>query len=170
MNTEAPKDFFISYIHADQRWAKWIAWHLEAEGYSTLLQSWDFLAGSNFVHEMDTDTKQATRTITVLSPDYFMSQFTPSEWEAAFGRDPKGEQGLLMPVRVRSCDVEGLLGQIVYIDLVDQDEVTARVTLLQGIDKAINKRRNIVYLPSFWRSIMFIVESIPEPLFKRLSL
>ena len=75
-----------------------------------------------------------------------------------------------MPVRVRSCDVEGLLGQIVYIDLVDQDEATARATLLQGIDKAINKRRNIVYLPSFWRSIMFIVESIPEPLFKRLSL
>ena len=70
-DTRAPKDFFISYTHADQRWAEWIAWHLEEEGYHTMLQAWDFLAGSNFVHEMDTATRQATRTIAVLSPDYF---------------------------------------------------------------------------------------------------
>ena len=49
MDTDIPKDFFISYSHADQRWAEWIAWHLEEAGYSTLLQAWDFLAGSNFV-------------------------------------------------------------------------------------------------------------------------
>ena len=54
MDTEAPKDFFISYTHADQRWAEWIAWHLETEGYTTMLQAWDFVAGSHFVHEMDT--------------------------------------------------------------------------------------------------------------------
>ncbi len=40
----------------------------------------------------------------------------------------------------------------------------------KGIYKAINKRRNVVYLPWFWRPIMLIVKSIPEPLFKRLSL
>ena len=82
---------------------------------------------------MDTAAKQATRTIAVLSPDYFTSQFTFPEWAAAFKRDPTGGKGLLLPVRVRPCDVEGLLGQVVYIDLVDQDEVTARATLLQGV-------------------------------------
>ncbi len=40
----------------------------------------------------------------------------------------------------------------------------------KGIYKAINKRRNVVYLPWFWRPIMFIVKSIPEPIFKRLNL
>jgi hypothetical protein len=40
----------------------------------------------------------------------------------------------------------------------------------KGIYKAIKKRKNVVYLPWFWRPIMFIVRSIPEPLFKRLSL
>ncbi len=134
MDTEEhTKDFFISYTHADQRWAEWIAWHLEEAGYRTMLQAWDFLAGSNFVLEMDNAARQATHTIAVLSPDYFTSQFTPSEWAAAFKRDPTGDQGLLVPVRVRPCDVEGLLGQVVYIDLVDQDEAAARATLLHGI-------------------------------------
>ena len=93
VDPEAPKDFFISYTHADQRWAEWIAWQLESEGYTTRIQAWDFLAGSNFVHEMDMAAKQATRTIAVLSPDYFTSHFTSSEWEAAFVRDPRGRPG-----------------------------------------------------------------------------
>jgi tetratricopeptide (TPR) repeat protein len=134
VDPETPKDFFISYTSDDQRWAEWIAWQLEAEGYHTVLQAWDFLAGSNFVLEMDAAARQASHTIAVLSPDYFASKFTPSEWAAAFKRDPTGEQGQLLPVRVRPCDVEGrLLEQIVYIDLVDQDEATARTTLLHGI-------------------------------------
>src|SRR5215471_3610527 len=40
----------------------------------------------------------------------------------------------------------------------------------KGIYKAINKRKNVVYLPWFWRPIMLIVKSIPEPLYKRLTL
>jgi hypothetical protein len=131
VDTHASTDCFISYTHADQRWAEWIAWHLEEAGYHTMLQAWDFLAGSNFVLDMDTAARQARRTIAVLSPDYFASQFTPSEWAAAFRRDPTGDQERLLPIRVRPCDVEGLLGQIVYIDLVDQDEATARATLQQ---------------------------------------
>lgn len=40
----------------------------------------------------------------------------------------------------------------------------------KGIVKAIEKRRNEVYLPAFWKWIMFIIRQIPESLFKRLSL
>ena len=148
MDTNAPKDFFISYTHADQRWAEWIAWQLEAEGYHTILQAWDFLAGSNFVLSMDAAARHATRTIAVLSPDYFASQFTPSEWAAAFRRDPTGDQGLLLSVRVRPCDVEGLLGQVVYLDLVDQDEATARATLLHGVTHERRKPSTPPVFPS----------------------
>jgi len=129
------KDFFISYTHVDQQWAEWITWQLEEAGYTTILQAWDFHAGDNFVRNMDRATKQAERTIAVVSPDYFASNFTHSEWGAAFRRDPKGEQGLLVPVRVRPCDVEGLLGPIVYIDLVDQNEQVAQVTLLAKVKR-----------------------------------
>jgi decaprenylphospho-beta-D-erythro-pentofuranosid-2-ulose 2-reductase len=40
----------------------------------------------------------------------------------------------------------------------------------RGIYKAIKKRKNVIYLPWFWRPIMLIVRSIPEPIFKRLTL
>jgi short-subunit dehydrogenase len=39
-----------------------------------------------------------------------------------------------------------------------------------GIVKAIDRRRSIVYLPWFWRPIMFVIRQIPEPLFKRVKL
>jgi short-subunit dehydrogenase len=39
-----------------------------------------------------------------------------------------------------------------------------------GIVKAIERRRSVVYLPWFWRPIMFVIRSIPEPLFKRIRL
>lgn len=40
----------------------------------------------------------------------------------------------------------------------------------QGIVSAIEKRRDVVYLPWFWRYIMLIIRHIPEFIFKRLSL
>ncbi len=40
----------------------------------------------------------------------------------------------------------------------------------RGIYSAIQARRNVVYLPWFWRPIMFVVTSLPEAVFKRLPL
>ena len=38
-------DFFVSYTSADRAWAEWIACQLEAEGYTVVVQVWDFGAG-----------------------------------------------------------------------------------------------------------------------------
>jgi hypothetical protein len=40
----------------------------------------------------------------------------------------------------------------------------------KGIYTAIRKKREVVYLPFFWRYIMLIIKSIPEKIFKHLSL
>jgi len=40
----------------------------------------------------------------------------------------------------------------------------------EGIIRAVEKRRNVAYVPSFWALIMFVIRSIPETIFKRLSL
>ena len=45
-------DFFVSYNSADRSWAEWIAYQLEAAGYTTTIQAWDFRPGSNFVLDM----------------------------------------------------------------------------------------------------------------------
>jgi decaprenylphospho-beta-D-erythro-pentofuranosid-2-ulose 2-reductase len=43
-------------------------------------------------------------------------------------------------------------------------------TIAAGIVDAIDKGRDVVYLPWFWRIIMLIIRLIPERVFKRLSL
>jgi short-subunit dehydrogenase len=43
-------------------------------------------------------------------------------------------------------------------------------TIAEGIYQAIQKRKNEVYLPWFWRGIMTVIKTIPEPLFKRLKM
>lgn len=40
----------------------------------------------------------------------------------------------------------------------------------RGIVKAIDRRKDVVYVPGFWRPIMWLIRSIPERIFKRLSL
>jgi hypothetical protein len=125
------KDFF-SYTQVNRAWAEWIAVQLEAAGYSTVLQAWDFRPGKDFLYEMQQATSTVGRSIAVLSPAYFASKFGEAEWRAAFVKDPTGEQGLLVPVRVPP----GLLASRVYVDLVDTDEATARRRLLDGVGAA----------------------------------
>ena len=67
-------DFFVSYNRADRDWAEWIAWELEDQGYSTVIQAWDFRG--NFVLEKDKAAKEAARTVADLSPDYLTSLFS----------------------------------------------------------------------------------------------
>ncbi len=40
----------------------------------------------------------------------------------------------------------------------------------RGIYEAMKKGKNVVYLPGFWGAMMFVIRSIPEEIFKRLSL
>jgi len=129
------KHFFISYNRADRAWAEWIAWHLEDASYSTVIQAWDFRPGSNFVLDMHKAATEADRTIAVFSPNYLASLFTQPEWAAAFAQDPTSATGKLLPVRVRECELKGLLSPIVYIDLLGLDEAAAKEALLSGVSR-----------------------------------
>jgi tetratricopeptide (TPR) repeat protein len=131
----AHADFFISYTGKDNLWAQWIAMQLEEAGYHTIIQAWDFRPGSNFVAEMDEAEKRAERVLPVLSAAYLASDYAFAEWATAFRHDARGKQGRVLPVRIERCEVEGLLGPIVYIDLVDLDEPLARERLLAGVQR-----------------------------------
>lgn len=139
-------DFFISYTSAQSGWAEWIGYVLEEEGYTVIIQAWDFRPGSNFVLEMQRAAAEAKRTVMVLAPEYLQSQFAAPEWASAFAQDPKGLQNTLVPVMVEPCQPPGLLNPIVHIKLVGLDEPTARQRLIDGI-KA--KRAKPSARPSF---------------------
>ncbi len=135
MAEEASKDFFISYNKADRGWAEWIAWQLEAEGYSVVLQAWDFRPGGNFVLQMDEALTRTKRTMVLLSPNYLDLEavYSRAEWAATFKKDPDGRKGMLLPVRVRECKPTGLLATITYIDFVGLDAAAAKSALLAGV-------------------------------------
>ncbi|MGB5559370.1 MAG: SDR family oxidoreductase [Paracoccaceae bacterium] len=42
--------------------------------------------------------------------------------------------------------------------------------VVEDILKAVAKKRNVIYTPFFWRYIMLIIRSIPEPIFKKMSI
>jgi tetratricopeptide (TPR) repeat protein len=130
----AKKDFFISYNKADREWAEWVAWHLEETGhYSVAIQAWDFGPGSNFVLEMDRAIQECERVIAVLSPDYVTSLFTKPEWAAYFAQDPTSERRRIISVRVRECELKGLLSPIVYADVIGKPENEAKAVLLDAV-------------------------------------
>jgi hypothetical protein len=74
-HSDSPVDFFISYSPADERWATWIAWQLEAAGYRTLLQAWSFVPGTNFIDFMDRGVRDSAVVVAVLSRNYLKSHY-----------------------------------------------------------------------------------------------
>jgi hypothetical protein len=130
---------------------------LEEAGYSVFFQDWDFKG--NFVLEMDRAHTQSRRTIAVLSPDYLASRFTAPEWAARFAQDATSQHDWLIPIRVRPCELEGLLAQIVYVDLVGCDEAAARKRLLGRVSGIRTKPDE----PPLYPSSPAGPRTVPEP-------
>jgi hypothetical protein len=136
-------DFFITYNGNDENWAEWIAATLEGEGYTSVLQAWDFRPGTDFMAGMDNALATCRHTLGVLSPDYLSSVFTRAEWTAAYRQALLGKPRGFIPVRVAACDIAPLLGPLAYIDLVGDpvpiDEPEARRRLLDGVADRVSR-------------------------------
>ena len=145
MGDRGEPDFFISFTSTNETWARWIVAELERAGYRTVSQPLDFRPGQDFVHAIHDALSTAERTLAVLSPAYFASEFGEAEWQAAFAADPRGERGLLIPVRVQPCDPPGLLRARIHIDLVDTDERTARQRLLDGVGATASRSASTTF-------------------------
>ena len=135
------KDFFVSYTSVDQNWAEWIAWILEQDGYTCVLQAWDFVPGQDFMQQMRYAVDGSKQVVAVLSPEYLQSPYAGAGLNAALVADPLGSKGTLVPVRVRDCTPGGMLSGRIDIDLVGKDVDRARHDLLSGVAAARLRRR-----------------------------
>ncbi|WP_045746954.1 TIR domain-containing protein [Actinoplanes rectilineatus] len=145
-------DFFISYSPADEQWATWIAWELEKADYTTMLQAWDFVPGTNFIDFMDRGVSTSIAVIAVLSRNYMRSTYGRLEWQAAIRRSPHDPGSRLITVRIEDFPLEGLLATITFVDLVPVgDRDTARQLLLGRIRAAMNGRAKPAADPGFPR-------------------
>ena len=138
----APTDFFISYAIKDGHpWAQWISHELERAGYRTMMQSKDFVPGSDFMALIDRGLREAAAVIAVLTPGYLNSDYGRMEWQAALRAQPGYPDRKLIPVRVAQCEPEGLLAAITYLDMTGiQDAETAREQLLSRVQHALDGR------------------------------
>ncbi len=127
-----PPDYFVSYTGEDTDWAVCIAWWLEGAGFSAIVQEWDFRPGHNFISMMQLGMR-ARHVIAILSPAYLEAHRCQQECAAALAEDPTGAYRKLIPVRVKHCNPEGLLGPVIYIDLYAQEKDKARKIFLDGL-------------------------------------
>jgi hypothetical protein len=155
-------DFFISYTGVDKSWAEWIAWELEKETFECVLQAWDFVAGEDFMQEMQKAATESKRTIAVLSPEYLQSRYATIEMNAALVGDPLGDGRKLVPIRVRECKPAGLLSGRIYIDLVGLAESDARTALLDGVRASLLGRVKPPEAPQFPGVPRFPGSEVPE--------
>lgn len=142
-------DFFISYTSEDRAWAEWIAWQLEQDGYRVLIQAWDMVPGSNWVHRMQAGVRESSRTVAVLSRTYLSSVYGQAEWHAAWRDDPLGERQQLLVLRVEDCERPGLLGAVVSVDLFGVDEAASRRRLHEAVRGALTGRLKPSVPPGF---------------------
>jgi tetratricopeptide (TPR) repeat protein len=135
------REFFVSFAGVDRPWAEWLLAELDAVGYSSVSQLRDFVAGGNFAIEMDRAARRARRTLGVLSAHALQAPYVRQEWMQRLATDPNGEKRVLVLVRVDPCEPEGLLGPVVYIDLVGLDEASARERLREELAAVMRGER-----------------------------
>jgi len=147
-SADNPKhDFFISRAGADAEVAIWIDTELKALGFTTLIQDVDFAPGQSIPGNIERGTATG-RMIALLSPDYFKSPHTTAEWQTGYMRDPDGSKAVLVPIRVRDCEIPPLLGRLGYIDFVGRSEEDRRYSLGRLRDRpAAQKQVSVAKLP-----------------------
>ncbi|MFD0660100.1 toll/interleukin-1 receptor domain-containing protein [Thermocatellispora tengchongensis] len=147
---DRPVDIFVSYSPADERWAAWIAWELEAAGYRTMIQAWDFVPGTNFIDFMDRGVSEAALVVAVLSRNYLRSRYGRMEWQAALRADPANPSNKLVTIRLEDTPLEGLLSTITWVDLVGVTRAEeARALLLERIRQSLAGRAKPAERPAF---------------------
>ncbi|QGX98295.1 SDR family oxidoreductase [Roseovarius faecimaris] len=83
--------------------------------------------------------------------------------------------GLRNRMAKRGVHVVTVLPGFVETRMTEGMDLPARLTaqpseVASGIARAVEKKRNVVYIRPIWRVIMFIIRSIPEFIFKKMSI
>jgi hypothetical protein len=135
-------DFFVSSDDDDMPWAEWIAWTLESFGYSVfaLLRDMEFSA-DRYYQKLHDALNESKIFIAVYSQNYAHSDRWPSEWHTAYVKDPLGEKGLFIPVRIEAVKKEGLLVPFPSVDIFGLSEEQARTKLKNTVLKALDQGR-----------------------------
>jgi hypothetical protein len=129
-------DFFISCEKKDIPWAEWIDWNLESFGYTSIILLKDFDEDTpDYYKKMHDALNDSKVFVAVYSWQYAHSDRWPAEWHTAYVKDPLGEKGLFIPVRIEAVQKEGLLLPFESVDIFGMSEEQARNKLRNSMLK-----------------------------------
>ncbi len=117
MSEDLTRALFISRAGADAALAAEVARILEADGYRTILQQWDF-PNHSIMQQMHDALAGGARVVALLSAEYLRSDYCAAEWQSVLAGDPLNKQSRLIVLRATECNPTGLLTAISYWDLV----------------------------------------------------
>ncbi len=128
-----PKTVFISYSHHQGKWV-WdrLVPCLKAGGAQVVIDQERFKAGRGIVAQMDEHQDDADLSVLVLSPEYLESDYCVHEMKRALQRDPRFENGRVIPIVRRTCDVPARIRKALYVDLCNDRKVGPWRLLLEA--------------------------------------
>ncbi|MCK9878693.1 protein kinase [Frankia sp. Ag45/Mut15] len=133
-------DFFIAHASADQQWADWIAWELEAAGYQVLLQAQEGAARSRWTADLRDGIRHCAQVLVLLSGSGPASVVEQIGWGATHDAEAETHTGRFVPVRVEDCPHSDPPGTAPVLDLFGYSADTARKTLLDWAAVALAGR------------------------------
>ncbi|MBC7767404.1 MAG: TIR domain-containing protein [Phycisphaerales bacterium] len=135
----AARSLFISRAGVDREAGKAIASWLSAAGYKVFIQDWDLEPGVDFIAEIHARLASGDHVVALLSEAYLASPWCKMEWNAAVKAQTETGLKRLTPLRVTDCNPAGLMGLLIYDDLVGFGEEAARkrvLDLIYNLDKS----------------------------------
>jgi tetratricopeptide (TPR) repeat protein len=140
-----PVDFFISRRGSAAQAAQDVADILKDDGYTVLVQDYDFVHGVDFIAAIDDALRRCRDLVVLLTHDYADSKFTMTtevtNFLAAAGRD---DERRLVVLRLEDCEFGGVLAGHVYGDLVGVDDHARRreivLSAVKGLPTALPPR------------------------------
>ncbi|WP_216587823.1 FxSxx-COOH system tetratricopeptide repeat protein [Streptomyces brasiliscabiei] len=133
------KDFYVSYAATDRLWADWTVTVLRAAGYEatlTPIEVDDVTAGPVTPTGLDRTLAGEGRMVVLLSPQYTALPHAREIWQRTSRRDPSGQIGMIVPLRVDDTPPPAEFAPLSAVSLagVTAEEAVAR--LLTTVDRA----------------------------------
>lgn len=128
-------DAFISYSHRDREFANSLLIALEKRDLKVAIDYRDFRVGSPVIKEMERLIVNSRHTITVLSPDYLMSNWTDFELLTVSTADPAARLRKIIPVMHKEVELPVRLSHLTYLDFTKNFDVP-----LERLTKAISPK------------------------------
>ncbi|HKH43892.1 MAG TPA: toll/interleukin-1 receptor domain-containing protein [Thermoanaerobaculia bacterium] len=131
----SPRKVFVSYSHRQGDWV-WdrLVPVLKASGVEVLIDRERFEAGRGLTGQMDATQDMAEVSVLVLSPEYLASRPCLHEMGRAIDRDPRFENGVVVPVMRVDVELPQTIRQPIpiYADLTDDSAVQPWDLLLRA--------------------------------------